>query len=93
MPLLFTLSEQEKGKASNTLKGKAILEEVPMIWQEQANCKGLEFFLEPGNLGKKRKVCKSCEVKAECLSFALEHKDETSVVYAGTTGSQRKALL
>lgn len=62
-------------------------------WQAKASCMGREWFISDGHLGEKRKVCADCPVKKECLAFALKHEDVTTVVYAGTTGNQRKGLL
>ena len=62
-------------------------------WQAGAACVGKEWFVEDGNLGKKREICASCPVTAECLEFALEMKDVSSVVYAGTTGNAREQML
>lgn len=66
---------------------------VTVKWQSKANCLGLEWFVEEGNLGLKREVCHDCPVKAECLAFALENEDIAPVVYGGTTGNQRKEML
>lgn len=64
-----------------------------IAWQDEAKCRGLAWFIEDGRLGEKRAVCKECPVKSECLAFAIENEDVTTVVYAGTTGNQRKDLL
>lgn len=66
---------------------------VKIAWQAQANCLGLEWFIEDGQLGLKREVCHDCPVKAECLAFALENEDVSPVVYGGTTGNARKKML
>ena len=46
-------------------------------WQEQANCLGVDpdlFFPERGASTKEAKaVCRGCEVRAECLEYALTH--------------------
>ena len=62
-------------------------------WMAQANCKGMDWFVEDGNLHQKREICYGCPVKAECLAYALDNLDDSAIVYAGTTGNQRKALL
>lgn len=46
-----------------------------LSWQEKANCRGVNpdlFFPERGASTKEAKaVCAGCEVKDECLEFAL----------------------
>lgn len=46
-----------------------------LSWQERANCRGVDpdlFFPERGASTKEAKaVCHGCEVKDECLEFAL----------------------
>lgn len=46
-----------------------------LSWQERANCQGVDpelFFPERGASTKEAKaICAGCEVKAECLDFAL----------------------
>jgi len=63
------------------------------LWRNSAACADMVWFVEDGELGKKREVCSTCTVKVQCLEFALEQKDETTVVYAGTTGNGRKKMM
>ena len=37
-------------------------------------------------------VCQACPVKAECLTFALDHGETEFGVWGGLTESQRRAL-
>lgn len=66
---------------------------IGIDWATTAACKGLDWFIEDGRLGAKRAICAKCPVQAECLEYALALDDDSPVVYAGTTGNQRKALL
>ena len=62
-------------------------------WMAKAKCQGIDWFVNDGRLHEKREICATCTVKKECLAFALENEDIAPVVYAGTTGNQRKVLL
>ena len=66
---------------------------IPIDWATDAACKGMAWFIEDNRLTEKREVCRECPVKAECLAYAIDLEDTSPVVYAGTTGNQRKALL
>lgn len=55
-------------------------------WQERALCAQTDpeaFFPEKGGSTREaKKVCRSCEVRAECLEYALEH-DERFGIWGG----------
>lgn len=38
-----------------------------------------------------KRICGACEVRPECLAYALEH-DEREGVWGGTSGTERRAL-
>lgn len=69
-------------------------------WYEEAECRvnptvnADDFFQERGynNTAKARKVCLVCPVKAECLDYALETKQEFGI-WGGLTVTQRKRLV
>lgn len=69
---------------------------VSMDWVEQARCRGLEaerFFVRGAVQAKQAiRVCDRCEVKAECLAYALEHEVDFGV-WGGLTERQRRAQL
>ena len=52
-------------------------------WQERANCLGVDpdlFFPEHGASTKEAKgVCRGCEVRAECLEYALRHGEKFGI--------------
>ena len=64
-------------------------------WQEQANCLGVDpdlFFPERGASTKEAKgVCRGCEVRAECLEYALAH-DERFGIWGGLSERERRRL-
>lgn len=73
------------------------LAELPAApeWQDRANCAGTdtdEFFPDAGGSGTQaKKVCRRCEVRPECLNYAIEH-DEKFGVWGGKTRNERKLL-
>jgi WhiB family transcriptional regulator, redox-sensing transcriptional regulator len=67
----------------------------PDDWQSRARCLETDpeaFFPEEGNTSRRAKrVCRSCEVRAECLAYALEH-DERDGIWGGLTERERRRL-
>lgn len=65
-------------------------------WRVRASCIVADpdtFFPEKGgSVRDARKVCQKCEVKDQCLEFALENKEPFGV-WGGLTQQERKALL
>lgn len=69
-----------------------------LMWTDQANCAGLDtndFFVEDGskrydNEPILARICKGCEVKTECLNYAL-HNNVTGF-WGGTTEKTRRSL-
>ena len=64
-------------------------------WQDQALCAQVDpeiMYPEKGVSARPAKrICASCPVKAECLSYALDH-DERFGVWGGTTEHERRLL-
>jgi WhiB family redox-sensing transcriptional regulator len=64
-------------------------------WQERALCAQTDpeaFFPEKGGSTREAKrVCRSCEVRAECLEYALEH-DERFGIWGGLSERERRRL-
>jgi WhiB family redox-sensing transcriptional regulator len=62
-------------------------------WQEKANCLGLDtdlFFPERGQLTLgARKVCDNCEVRTQCLEFAIAHGERWGT-WGGLSETQRR---
>jgi WhiB family redox-sensing transcriptional regulator len=66
-----------------------------MGWQEKALCAETDpeaFFPEKGGSTREAKrVCLSCEVRVECLEYALEH-DERFGIWGGLSERERRRL-
>jgi WhiB family redox-sensing transcriptional regulator len=64
-------------------------------WQALARCAEVDaeaFFPEKGgSTAPAKKVCLSCEVRTECLEYALEH-DERFGIWGGLSERQRRRL-
>ncbi|WP_122820061.1 WhiB family transcriptional regulator [Varibaculum vaginae] len=67
----------------------------PLSWQEQALCAQTDpeaFFPEKGGSTREAKaVCELCEVRDECLSYALEN-DERFGIWGGLSERERRRL-
>jgi len=65
-------------------------------WRQQARCTEVDpevFFPEQGaTLGPARLVCAGCEVRTECLAYALAHSDVVGV-WGGVSGRDRVLML
>ncbi len=72
-----------------------LLDEGILGWQEQALCAQTDpeaFFPEKGGSTREAKrVCSSCDVRAECLSYALEN-DERFGIWGGLSERERRRL-
>lgn len=64
-------------------------------WQDRALCAQTDpeaFFPEKGGSTREaKKVCTGCEVRAECLEYALE-KDERFGIWGGLSERERRKL-
>ena len=64
-------------------------------WQDRALCAQTDpeaFFPEKGGSTREaKKVCRGCEVRAECLEYALEH-DERFGIWGGMSERERRRL-
>ena len=67
----------------------------PAGWQEKALCAQTDpeaFFPEKGGSTREAKrVCTSCEVRAECLEYALEN-DERFGIWGGLSERERRRM-
>lgn len=65
-----------------------------MAWARRARCRGLDpdqFFVRGAAQAREAaRVCQRCEVKEECLRYALDH-DIDFGVWGGLTERQRRA--
>lgn len=64
-------------------------------WQERALCAQTDpeaFFPEKGGSTREaKKVCLSCDVRSECLDYALEN-DERFGIWGGLSERERRKL-
>ena len=66
-----------------------------LSWQERALCAQTDpeaFFPEKGgSTGEAKKVCLYCDVRGECLEYALAH-DERFGIWGGLSERERRKL-
>jgi WhiB family transcriptional regulator, redox-sensing transcriptional regulator len=66
-----------------------------LAWQDRALCAQTDpeaFFPEKGGSTREaKKVCRSCEVRADCLEYALEH-DERFGIWGGLSERERRRI-
>lgn len=67
-------------------------------WKDQANCRGLDPDLfHPPSVGgapiarAAKEVCDSCNVRLECLAYAIAHGEELGI-WGGTTERERRTV-
>jgi WhiB family redox-sensing transcriptional regulator len=70
-------------------------QETERDWQELALCSQTDpeaFFPEKGGSTREaKKICTGCEVRAECLEYALAH-DERFGIWGGLSERERRKL-
>jgi WhiB family redox-sensing transcriptional regulator len=66
-----------------------------LSWQERALCAQTDpeaFFPEKGGSTREaKKVCQTCDVRSECLEYALRH-DERFGIWGGLRERERRKL-
>lgn len=71
------------------------LGDMPPEWQDRALCAEVDpeiFFPEKGGSTREAKrVCRSCDVRSECLEYALENEDGHGI-WAGLTDRERRRV-
>jgi len=64
-------------------------------WQDRANCLGVDpdlFFPERGASTREAKeVCRGCEVRQQCLDYALENGEKFGI-WGGLSERERRRL-
>ena len=70
-------------------------DDTELSWQEQSLCAQTDpeaFFPEKGGSTREAKrICVGCEVKSECLEYALMH-DERFGIWGGLSERERRRL-
>ena len=98
----YGVAAQSYGTASQGFADQGIagllgigLEEDGESWQERALCAQTDpeaFFPEKGGSTREaKKICTGCEVKAECLEYALAN-DERFGIWGGLSERERRRL-
>jgi len=71
---------------------------LPPEWMAQARCIEVDteiFFPDKGDMtsaNAARRVCNGCEVKQQCLEYALDNR-EVYGIWGGTNERDRRPLL
>ncbi len=70
-------------------------EDDPLAWQTDSLCAQTDpeaFFPEKGGSTRDaKKICTSCEVRSQCLEYAL-HNDERFGIWGGLSERERRKL-
>ncbi len=70
-------------------------ENAEAAWQDRALCAQTDpeafFPIGGGSVRDAKRVCRSCEVRPQCLRYALEH-DERFGVWGGLSERERRRL-
>ena len=74
---------------------KQQVDENPLAWQSDALCAQTDpeaFFPEKGGSTRDaKKICSTCEVRNQCLEYAL-HNDERFGIWGGLSERERRKL-
>jgi WhiB family transcriptional regulator, redox-sensing transcriptional regulator len=85
----------EEERVSEVIFPLALGEDDELSWQERALCAQTDpeaFFPEKGGSTREaKKVCLTCEVRVECLEYALGH-DERFGIWGGLSERERRRL-
>ncbi len=64
-------------------------------WQDHANCQGCDpdlFFPERGGpTAEAKAVCAGCQVRAECIAYALDHSIKFGI-WGGRSERERRHM-
>jgi WhiB family redox-sensing transcriptional regulator len=86
---------EEVHRVSDNLAFLPLSDVEELSWQERALCAQTDpeaFFPEKGGSTREAKrVCLSCEVRVECLEYALEN-DERFGIWGGLSERERRRL-
>lgn len=75
--------------------GVGVEDDNPLFWQADSLCAQTDpeaFFPEKGGSTRDaKKICTSCEVRSQCLEYAL-HNDERFGIWGGLSERERRKL-
>jgi WhiB family transcriptional regulator, redox-sensing transcriptional regulator len=81
-----------KGRGMQRITNKLL---QPVDWQTKARCTEVDpeiFFPERGGSSKAaRAVCSNCDVRMQCLEYALNNKEQFGI-WGGTSERERRRL-
>ena len=67
-----------------------------MHWRDRALCAEVDpelFFPEKGGTTRDpKRICRACDVRAECLDYALKHGERYGI-YGGMSERERRRLM
>ena len=67
----------------------------PLTWRDEANCLTVDpeifFPVKGGSTVDAKKICDSCEVKVECLGYALQNNERFGV-WGGLSDEERRKM-
>jgi WhiB family redox-sensing transcriptional regulator len=89
------MSEPTEQDLAGALSVLIAADDTEPEWQERALCAQTDpeaFFPEKGGSTREaKKICTGCEVRAECLEYALAH-DERFGIWGGLSERERRRL-
>jgi WhiB family redox-sensing transcriptional regulator len=89
------VSRQGEGSVEADILELPLLDQELLSWQERALCAQTDpeaFFPEKGGSTREaKKVCQACEVRVECLEYALA-QDERFGIWGGLSERERRRL-
>ena len=89
---LSNSGKREKGRGMQRITTRLL---QPVGWQSQARCAEVDpeiFFPERGGSSKAaRAVCSQCDVRLQCLEYALNNKEQFGI-WGGTSERERRRL-
>ena len=89
------IARVEEERVSEVILPLALGEDDELGWQERALCAQTDpeaFFPEKGGSTRDaKKVCLTCEVRVDCLEYALGH-DERFGIWGGLSERERRRL-
>ena len=102
---MWNLLDEDGPFPSDHQRGSGVAPVLPLFgapaddslagWQERALCAQTDpeaFFPEKGGSTREaKKVCTGCDVRMECLEYALEH-DERFGIWGGLSERERRKL-
>ena len=90
------MSETVTASTSESYQDESYKNQDPELWRVLANCLGADpdlFFPERGAGTKEAKaVCSGCEVRDDCLEYALE-RGEKHGIWGGLSDRERRLIV